>query len=123
MIFAREVNDSLASLAKKLDEVATSKIGKKARMGSFFVFLSDDEKLEGQLKNLAKKEDLKKVVLTIDNPAGPKAYKISKDAAVTVVLYDRRDVKYNHAYRRASELTPQAVDQIVAEMRKVLSSD
>jgi hypothetical protein len=121
MIFARKVNDNLASLAKKLDTLAVA--NKKARMGSFFVFMSDDEGLEKQLKSLAEKQDLKKVVLTIDNPSGPKAYHVSKDAEVTVVLYDRRDVKVNHAYRHASDLTPQAVEQIVAEMRKVLSTD
>lgn len=90
-------------------------------MGSFVVFLSDDEKLEKQLKELADKLHLQKVILTIDNPAGPKAYKISKDADVTVLLYDRQTVKYNFAYRKG-ELSPQAVQQIVAAMQKVLEA-
>jgi hypothetical protein len=120
MIFAREINDNLTSLVKKID--AATAANKKARMGSFVVFLSDDEGLEKKLKTLADKESIKHTVLTIDNPAGPKAYHVNKLADVTVVLYDRQTVKINHAYRKG-ELTPQAVAQIVKEVPKILSGD
>jgi hypothetical protein len=120
MIFAREISDNLTSLVKKID--AETAANKKARMGSFVVFCTDDEGLEKKLKDLAEKENLKNCILTIDNPAGPKAYKIAKDADVTVILYDRQNVKSNHAYRRG-ELNSKAFNEVMADLKKMLSSN
>jgi hypothetical protein len=117
MIFAREISDSLTSLVKKID-AATVK-NKGARMGSFIVFCTDDEGLEAKLKDLAKKEDLQKTVLTIDNPSGPANYKVAKDADVTVVYYTRHSVKVNHAFKKG-ELKESDVDKLVAEISKIL---
>ena len=120
MIFAREVTGPLTSLVKKIDEETQKH--KSDRMGSFIVFLSDDEKLQDQLKELAKKEDIQKCVLTIDNPGGPGPYKIAKDADVTVVLYENRTVKANHAFKKG-ELNDRAIQQILAEIPKILPKD
>src|SRR5258707_1049388 len=98
MIFAREISDNLTSLVKKID-VATAK-NSDCRMGSFVVFCSDDEGLAKRLEALAKKQDLKKIVLTIDNPAGPAGYNVAKDADVTVVLYRRKTVIANYAFKK-----------------------
>ena len=95
---------------------------KSERMGSFVVFLSDDEKLQDQLKKLAKDEDIKKCVLTIDNPPGPGPYKIAKDAEVTVVLYEDHTVKANYAFKRG-ELNDRAIQQVVADIPKILPKD
>ncbi len=117
MIFAREVSGPLTSLVKKID--AETVKHESDHMGSFVVFLSDDEGLPAKLKALAEKEGLKKIVLTVDNPAGPRPYKITKEADITVVLYNQRNVKANHAYRKG-ELNDNAVQQVVAEIPKVL---
>ncbi len=119
MIFAREVSGPLTSLVKKIDE-ATAKHS-DCRMGSFVVFLSDNEKLEKQLKELAKKEKIDHTVLTIDNPAGPTGYNIPKGADVTVVLYTKRDVKANYAFKKG-ELKEADVGKIVADIQKILPS-
>jgi hypothetical protein len=120
MIFAREVSDNLTSLVKKID-AATVK-NSKARMGSFVVFCNDDEKLESQLKTLAKKEGLKKCVLTIvDRKAGPSGYEINPKADVTVVLYVGRTVKANFAFKKG-ELKGKDVDTIVDSLPKILGS-
>ena len=60
MIFAREVSDNLTSLVKAIDK-ATAENSKK-KMGSFVVFCNDSEKLEGELKELAKKEKLSRKI-------------------------------------------------------------
>jgi hypothetical protein len=121
MIFAREVSDNLTSLVKKID--AATGENKKSRMGSFVVFCSDDEGLEKQLKALVEKENIKNTVLSIvNNPAGPPRYKVAKDADITVVLYDRQTVKFNHAYRKG-QLTAQAVNAVVNELPKILKAD
>src|SRR5262249_52453512 len=118
MIFAREVSDPLTSLVKKI-EAATAK-NNSCSMGSFVVFLSDDEKLEKKLKALADKENLKHTVLTIDsNPAGPSGYNVAKDADVTVVLYAKKTVKVNHSFKKG-ELTNKDVDAIVGDIAKIL---
>ena len=88
-------------------------------MGSFVVFLSDDEKLEKNLKELAKKENFAHTVLAIDNPAGPKGYDIAKEADVTVVLYTKRNVKANYAFRKG-ELKDKDVEMIVKDISKIL---
>ena len=117
MVFAREITGPLTSLVKKIDAATVEH--KDCKMGSFVVFCSDEEGLEGKLKDLAKKEDLKKVVLTIDNPAGPKAYKIDKEADVTVVLYEKQKVKANYAFKKGG-LQDADVDKIVADVAKVI---
>src|SRR5438132_6840614 len=117
MIFAREISDNLTSLVKKIDE-ATAK-NRSARMGSFIVFCSDEEGLEKKLKDLADKEKLKHTILTIDNPAGPKAYNVAKDADVTVVFYNKRNVKVNHAFKKG-ELKPADVEKIVSEVKEIV---
>jgi hypothetical protein len=117
MIFAREVSDSLTSLVKKLDE-ATAK-NKDSKMGSFVVFCSDEEGLEKKLKELAKTQGLKDIVLSIDNVQGPRGYEVAKDADVTVVLYTKSNVKVNHAFKKG-ELKDADIEKIVGEVTKIL---
>lgn len=118
MIFAREVSPGLAQLVKKIDEETVK--NKRARMGSFVVFLSDKEGLQSQLKSLSEKEGLKQIVLSIDNPAGPQKYNVSRNADVTVVLYSDHTVRSNFAYR-AGQLNDQAIEQVVASIPKILA--
>jgi hypothetical protein len=117
VIFAREVTDSLTGLVKKIDKATAE--NRSARMGSFVVFLSNDEGLEQKLKDLAQKEGIKYTILTIDNPAGPPGYNIAKDADVTVLLYSRKTVKVNHAYRKG-ELKDSDADAILKELPKIM---
>jgi len=120
MIFVREISDNLTSLVKKIDE-ATAK-NSDCRMGSFVVFCNDEEGLDKKLKDIAEKQKLKKIILTIDNPAGPPGYQIAKDADVTVVLYTKRNVKVNHAFKKG-ELKKADIDKIVSEISKILPED
>jgi hypothetical protein len=117
MIFAREVSDSLTSLVKKID--AETAKNKSAKMGSFVVFLSDDEKLSDKLKTLATKENIKTLVFAVDNTAGPKGYEVAKDADVTVVLYNKQKVIVNHSYKKG-ELNAKAINTIVSEIPQIL---
>jgi hypothetical protein len=118
MIFAREINDPLTSLVKKVDEVNKEK-GKK--MGSFVVLLSDDEGMEKKLKEFAEKEKLEKTALTLDNPSGPADYKIAKAADVTVILYVGKTVKVNRAYKKG-EFKAADIEDIVKDLPKILDA-
>ena len=117
MIFAREINDGLTSLVKKIDEATDKHSG--CRMGSLVVFCSDEEGLRKKLESLAEKEKLKNIVLTIDNPAGPERYNIAKNADVTVVLYTKSKVKVNYAFKKG-EMKDSDVEKIVADLSKIL---
>jgi hypothetical protein len=118
MIFAREISDNLTSLVKKID-AATAK-NTKARMGSFVVVCNDDEKTEDKLKELAKKEGLKKTVLTlVDKKSGPEGYKLDPKADITVVLYNKRNTKAQFAYAKG-EMKDKDIDAIMAALPKIL---
>lgn len=116
MIFARSIDGNLTSLVKEIDKATADNKAKK--MGSFVVFLSDDKDLEAKLKELAEKEGIKNCVLSIDNIAGPKGYNVEKDAAVTVVFYNQRKVKVNHAFAKDG-LKSEDVKKIVDELPKL----
>jgi hypothetical protein len=113
VIFAREISDGLTSLVKKIDQANASNKG----MGSFVVFLGDQEGMEKKLKDLADKEQIKTTILTLDNPAGPKGYNIAKEADVTVLFYKQKQVKANHAFKKG-ELKD--VDAVVKDLDKIL---
>lgn len=118
MIFAREISDRLTSLVKKID-AATEK-NSDCRMGSFVVFLNDDEGLEKQLKTLADKEKLKHIVLTIEtDSSGPPKYKVAKEADVTVLLYTKSKVQANYAFKKG-ELKDKDIEKIVNDLSKIL---
>lgn len=117
MIFAREISDGLTGLVKQIDK-ATAK-NEKAEMGSFVVFLNDEEALKEKLEKLAAKEKIQHTILTIDNPAGPTKYRIAKDADVTIVLYVKGVVKANHAFRKG-ELKGADVDKVLADLVTIL---
>lgn len=117
MIFAREPNAQLGKLLKKVDSACDKNA--KAKLSSFVVFCTDDKEAETKVKKCAKDCDLKKVVLSIDNPAGPEGYKVSKDAEVTVVLYVDRTAKANWAFKK-DELKDKHVDSIIEGLSKIL---
>jgi hypothetical protein len=117
MIFARETSPELTALLKKIDAVTEQ--NKNHDMGSFVVFLSDKEGLDKDLQKLATDAGLKKVVLSIDNPAGPQKYKVSKEADVTVVLYKEHVVKANYAFKKG-QLKEHDVEKIVGDVSKIL---
>jgi hypothetical protein len=124
MIFAREISDPLTSLVKKID-AATAK-NSECKMGSFVVFLNDDEGLEPKLKELAEKEKLENIALSIDTPNGPPSYKLTKDADITVVLYHgaygKGSVKANYAFKKG-EMKDEDIDKIVGDLAKILPED
>lgn len=118
MIFARKITPSLTSLVKTLDKATVENTS--CHMGSFVVLLSDDDKqATTQLKDLASQESLKKVALTVDSSAGPGDYDIAKDAEITVVLYVRKTVKVNHAYK-PGEFTDKEIPTIIRDLGKIL---
>lgn len=119
MIFARTPGDpALQKLIKQVDEKISA--NSNARMGSFVVYLTaDSKKIEPELKSFADKEKIKNVVLSTDTPTGPEAYKIAKEADVTVVLYVKRKVQANYTFEKG-KMTDKDVDAIIKDIPKIL---
>lgn len=118
VVFTRNADDpNVQKLIKQLDE-ATDK-NAAAKMGSYVVVLSSDDKLEAKLAEMASKEKLKKIVLTIDSPEGPKDYKIAKDAETTVLLYVERVVKANYTFEKG-KLIEKDISKIVSDISKIV---
>jgi hypothetical protein len=118
MIFAREISDNLTSLVKAIDKKTEENAKKK--MGSFVVFCNDSEKLEGELKELAKKEKLNKTILTlVDSKSGPGGYELHPDADVTVVLYKNRKTRAQFAYKKG-DLQEKDIKAILDALPKIL---
>ena len=118
LVFAREMTNPLTRLVKKLDaEVAKRK---SARLRAIVVILSDDDALETSLKDYGKKQAIKHVHLAIMEPDGPKLYKVSKEADVTVVMYKKRKVEANHAFKKG-ELNEKGVEKILADLPLIVS--
>ena len=118
LIFAREMTKPLTRLVKKLDaEVAKRK---SARLRAVVVILSDEDALENKLKEYGEKQEIEHVNLAIMEPDGPKHYKLSKEADVTVLLYKRLKVQANHAFKKG-ELNENGVEKILADVPKITS--
>jgi hypothetical protein len=112
-VFAREITPGLTSLVKKIEQVAEAGSPKTK---AFVVIMTDDDKAEDKLKDLAKAEKIDNVLLMVDNPAGPKSLKIAKEADVTVVLYDQKKVTKTLAFEKG-KLTEKAADEVVAAVK------
>jgi len=99
MVFARTPDCPQTQKLIKSIDAATAKAG-KGEIGAFVVFLTDDDKVADKLKAFAEKENLKNVILAVDNPSGPNKYNVSKEADLTVVLYTERTTKANMAFEK-----------------------
>ena len=118
VVFARTADCPMTQkLIKAIDKATVE--NKKAEMGSYVVFCSDEEKLEAKLKDFAKTASIKETVLSIDSPSGPGKYKIAKDADLTVVLYTKRKVVENFAFEKG-KITDKDIDTIVADVSKIV---
>ena len=106
------------------DKQLDVKVGKNKdkKMAAFVVFLTDDpDAMETKLEAFAKKHKIKNVPLTIiEGKAGPRTYKVAKDAEVTVMMWKGQKVRVNHAFRKG-ELNTKAVKKIVTDTKIVLA--
>ena len=117
-IFAREVDENLVDLIKQIDKQIAD--NKEQQMSAFVVLLTEDpDAIEPKLEEVAKKNKIKNVPLTVfDGPAGPSSYKISEKADVTVMMWVKSEVKATHGID--GKLDKKQVEKIVADTQKIL---
>lgn len=118
-VFARDVNDNLVKLIKEVDGIVENNKDKK--MAAFVVVLAEDaDKVAPKLEEIAKANGIKNVPLTIfDGEAGPSNYNIAKNADVTVLMWNKGEVKANYAFEQG-KLGEEGIKSIVTDTAKIL---
>lgn len=119
-VFAREVNDELASLLKEIDAV----VGKNSdhEMAAFMVVLTDDPAgQEEKLKKLAADAGLKNIPLTtFEDVNGPRSYKLTQDADFTVMMWVNGKVQVNETFKKG-DLTEKTIAAVISNTSKILN--
>ncbi len=119
LAFAREINPAFTGLVKEIDKAVAA--NKDSKLSSFVVFLTDRrDELEPKVAELAKKEGITHVPLTIvESVSGPEKYKIAKDAEVTVILYSKAEAKTTLAFPKGG-LDEKGTKEVVAAIAKLV---
>ena len=120
VVFARRLSAPLGKLLAKLDAetAARPESGFKAWMTQ----LADTADLDA-LAKWAQKQGLKAVAVgAFEDADGPPAYKLAKDADVTVLLFVDRKVVANFAFR-AGELTDERVAEVADALPKLFKAN
>jgi quercetin dioxygenase-like cupin family protein len=118
LVFARDLSSPLVTLVKRLDaEVAKNR---SARLRAVVVVLSEDEGLEEELTKLGRQEGIRNVSLALVEPPRLKHYKLAPAADVTVVLYRKRRVAANHAFKKG-QLNEEAIAAVLRDIPRVIS--
>jgi hypothetical protein len=117
LVFARNTGKDVVEMIKKLD-AEVGKVGQE-KLGAAVIFLSADDNIKETVKEMAEKAGAKNVCLAVDSSKGPEAYKLSKDADVTVVLYKKHKVVANHAF---DKFDAACLEKVVGDLPKVASN-
>jgi hypothetical protein len=119
-IFAREVNEELATLVDQID----AKVGENgdAGMHAFVVLLTDDpEGQEEALRSLQEEHGIEHTPLTtFDGTAGPENYLIQADADVTVMMWVDGTLTVNDTLESGS-IDEEAVAGVVEQTETILN--
>jgi lysophospholipid acyltransferase (LPLAT)-like uncharacterized protein len=116
LVFSRSTGKPVAELIKKLD-ATVAKAGQE-KMGAAVIFLSSEDNIKDTVGNMQKELGNKNVSLAVDGPKGPEAYKVSPDADVTVIIYNKKKVLANHSFDKFDNA---AVEKVSASISKNLN--
>jgi hypothetical protein len=119
VVFARELSEPLGKLVAQLDKTVADH--KKEEMRGWVTFLSEDQPtLDGKVVEWGKKHAVRTMPLGVfEDAQGPPAYKLSKDADVTVLFFVKRKVAANFAYR-SGELTDEKTAEVLKALPNIL---
>jgi hypothetical protein len=117
LIFSKKADDNVAKLVKAVDAVQKN----NAKLGTVLVGIGGVEKAD--LEKLQTAQKLTTPLTIAVDTDGPKAYKINKDAAVTVLVYGKGGVIHSNfgfsdtmsAAAKASEIAAAAQAVLAAK--------
>jgi hypothetical protein len=115
IVFARTLSAPLAKLARGLDSALSKH--KKAELRAWVTFLHEDQSaFDAKVVAWGKKHALRNLPLGVfEDLDGPPAYKLTREADVTVILYVKQKVVRNFAFR-----TGELSDARIADVLKAI---
>jgi hypothetical protein len=116
MVFAPRPSDALGKLARGI-EAAADAASKAGEVGACVIVTDTSAETKRALGKLADDAKLRHVILAVIDPAKVKEYELSPDAAATVLLYSKRVVRANRAFK-AADLTDKAVADMLADVSR-----
>lgn len=119
VVFARTLSDPLAKLVSQLDKGLKEK--QTAGLRAWVTFLGEDQTaLDPKIVAWAQQHAIRAVPLGVfEDAGGPPSYRLSRDADVTVLLFVKRRVAVNFAFR-SGELTEDRVKDVVKSLLRIL---
>ena len=118
LIFAKEADAGFVSLVRELDaRAAKANKARPRRLNVAAILTTDDENGKAKLLNLREKYKIDNVTLAIDNPSGPRGYKLAREAQVTVLLCEDLTVRVNYAFEKG-KLDEKAIFKILLDIPK-----
>lgn len=125
LVYFRALDPAVEKLLTKLDSVARQ--GAAHKMISSCVFLTDQEDDKQALVALAKRTKLEATIVTSHRPndlelyfgGNPRPRSLSKDAVVSVVIFQKLKIQSSHAFRKG-ELTDRKISEIVNALAALL---
>jgi hypothetical protein len=119
IVFARSLSEPLGKLAAQLDQTVAD-----AKLPDFRAWLTllDDGKSSTAEKSLVawgQKHALRHLPLgLLEDPVGPPAYRLHKDADVTVILFAKQKAVANFAFK-PGELTDEKAAEVLKSLDKL----
>jgi len=117
IVFARTLSPQLGKLLAQLDAAMGKQQGQKDGLQAWLTMLDDGQAdLDGRIVAFSKTHAIRHLPLgAFTDGDGPPAYRLSREADVTVILFVQRKVTASFAFR-AGELTEQAIERIIAQL-------
>ena len=111
VVFARHADGELAKLVRVLDQAVAD--NKAAELRAWVTFLNEDQAaFDPVVVAWAKEHAVRNVPLSVfEDRDGPPAYRLNRDADVTVLLFVKQKVVANFAFRKG-ELTDARLDEV-----------
>jgi hypothetical protein len=119
VVFARRLTDPLGKLAAKLDQAAADAKVPDFRAWLTLLAAGPQPAAEAQLVAWGRQHALRHVPLGVfEDEVGPPAYRLSRQAEVTVLLFVKQKVVANFAFK-AGELTDERINDVVKALEQL----
>jgi hypothetical protein len=121
IVFARSLTEPLGKLVKRVDALAAEP--RAADLRAWVTFLAEDQpSFDPKVVQWGKEHAIRAVPLGVyEDPVGPPAYRLAREADVTVLVATKQRVVANFAFR-AGELDDAAIDAIARTIQNNLST-
>jgi hypothetical protein len=119
IVFARSLSEPLGKLAAKLDQAAADAVVPEFRTWLTLLSVGPQPDAEDRLAAWGRKHAIRQMPLGVfEDEVGPPAYRLSKQADVTVVLFVKRQTVATFAFK-AGEMSDARIDEMVKALGKL----